>query len=112
VVLIKPALVSVPLLGSPSRETTLFQDPDWYHACARQRRAVPFASHQQRTARLWAEAALQGGTMQTTSNTEAVRAEPRPTTQDRARKPAPARKPTPSGLSREELKKLVIEMIG
>jgi hypothetical protein len=50
--------------------------------------------------------------MRTTSNTEAVRAEPRPTTQDRARKPAPARKPTPSGLSREELKKLVIEMIG
>ena len=50
--------------------------------------------------------------MQAITNSEAGRAEPRPTTQDRARKPAPARKPTPSGLSRGELKKLVAEMVG
>jgi len=50
--------------------------------------------------------------MQTITNSEAAPAQPRPTTQDRARTPAPAEKPTPSGLSREKLKKLVAEMIG
>ena len=50
--------------------------------------------------------------MQTITNSEAVRAEPRPMTQDGARRPVPARKPTPSGLSRKELQKLVAEMIG
>ena len=50
--------------------------------------------------------------MQTITNSEAAPVQPRPTTQDRAHRPAPVRKPTPSGLSREELKKLVAEMIG
>jgi len=50
--------------------------------------------------------------MQTITNSEAAPVQPRPTTQDRTRRPAPARKPTPSGLSREKLKKLVVEIIG
>jgi len=50
--------------------------------------------------------------MQTITNAEAVRVAPRSTTQDRARRSAPAPKPNSSGLSREELKKLVAEMIG
>ena len=50
--------------------------------------------------------------MQTTSNTEAVRAVPLPMINAVVRKPVLTRKPNPSGLSREELKKLVAEMIG
>ena len=50
--------------------------------------------------------------MQAITNSEATSVRSRPTTQDRARKPVPACKPNTSGLSREELKKLVAEMIG
>ena len=50
--------------------------------------------------------------MQTTSNTEAVHAEPCPVINTKVRKPVLTRKPNPSGLSREELRKLVAEMIG
>ena len=50
--------------------------------------------------------------MQTITNSETVRVAPRSTTQDKAQDREPARKPNSSGLSREDLKKLVAEMIG
>ena len=50
--------------------------------------------------------------MQTTSNTEAGRAVLCSTINVKVRKPVLTRKPNPSGLSREELQKLVAEMIG
>ena len=50
--------------------------------------------------------------MQTTTNSKVTRAETRPTTTKRVRRFTSAPKPSPSGLSREELRALVREMIG
>ena len=49
--------------------------------------------------------------MQTTTPSKATRAEPRPALTQGARKATPAPKPSPSGLSREELRALVLEVI-
>jgi hypothetical protein len=55
--------------------------------------------------------------MQTTTpskatRAKATRAEPRPALTQGGRKATPAPKPSPSGLSREELRALVLEVIG
>jgi hypothetical protein len=50
--------------------------------------------------------------MQTTTDSKAMRVEPRPALIQRARPSRSARKPSPSGLSRAELRRLVREMIG
>ena len=50
--------------------------------------------------------------MQTTTNSKVTRVETRPATTERARRVTSAAKPSPSGLSREELRALVREMIG
>jgi len=50
--------------------------------------------------------------MQTTTNSKATRVETRLAMNERARRFTSAPKPSPSGLSREELRALVREMIG
>jgi len=50
--------------------------------------------------------------MQAITNSKATRVETRPARNERVRSSTPDSKPTPSGLSREELRTLVLEMIG
>ena len=50
--------------------------------------------------------------MQTTTNSKATRVEMRLAMNERARRFTSPPKPSPSGLSREELRALVLEMIG
>jgi hypothetical protein len=50
--------------------------------------------------------------MRTTTHSKATRVELRPALNQRARKATSAPTPSPSGLSREELRALVLEMIG
>src|SRR5215210_4438839 len=55
---------------------------------------------------------FQEGPRQIAVNPQPLKAKPPPATGDRTRKPAPTIKPKPSGLSREELRTIVVEIIG
>ncbi len=50
--------------------------------------------------------------MQTATNSKTTSIGPRPAMSERVHRATPAPKPSPSGLSREELRTLVLEMIG